>query len=94
MEQYPIQHDPAQREFFTLINGDKAYLAYCMLDARTADFYRTFVPDEHRGSGIARALVDAGLGYAATQGWRVVPSCWYVAMIEKRRARAQRADER
>jgi len=86
MERCAIQHDPAKREFFTLVDGEKAYVAYCMLDARTADFYRTFVPDPVRGSGIARALVDTALDFAQDQGWRVMPSCWYVAMIEKRRA--------
>lgn len=87
MERRQIQHDPATREFFTEVDGEKAYVAYCMLDAHTVDFYRTFVPDQARGSGIALALVDTALDFAQARGWKVIPSCWYVAMIEKRRAR-------
>jgi len=85
MERCEIQHDSDKREFFTLVDGEKAYVAYCMLDAGTVDFYRTFVPDPARGSGIAHALANSALDFASNQGWRVIPSCWYVAMIAKRR---------
>jgi predicted GNAT family acetyltransferase len=87
MDRFQIQHDPVKREFFTLIDGEKSYVAYCMLDPHTVDFYRTFVPDQFRGSGIAKALVDIALDYADQQRWRIIASCWYAAMVLKRRER-------
>lgn len=91
MQPFQIQHDAQKREFFAVIDGEKAYLAYCLLDEHTADYYRTFVPDELRGGGIARALVDTALDFAEQQGWKVIPSCWYVAMVVKRRAPSRSA---
>jgi len=85
MDRFEIQHDLVKREFFTLIDGEKSYVAYCLLDTHTVDFYRTFVPDEQRGSGIAKALADIALDYADQQHWRIIASCWYVAMVLKRR---------
>lgn len=87
MDRFQIQHDAVKREFFTVIDGEKSYVAYCLLDTHTADFYRTFVPDQLRGSGIAKALVDTALDYADQQHWRIIASCWYVAMVQTRRSR-------
>lgn len=85
MDRFQIQHDEVKREFFTIIDGEKSYVAYCLLDPLTVDFYRTFVPDQLRGSGIAKALADTALDYADQQRWRINASCWYVAMFLKRR---------
>lgn len=46
-------------------------------DARIAE--HTFTPPEARGKGIAQALVEALIADAQAQGFKIVPSCSYVA---------------
>ena len=75
----PVQHDPAARRFHASIEGVVAHLDYVMRDAKTMDTTHTWTPPAARGQGIAGRLVQAALEHARGQGWRVVPSCWYVA---------------
>jgi len=42
-------------------------------------FNHTYVPDEFRGLGRGAKLVRAALEEARRLGWKVVPSCWFVA---------------
>lgn len=41
----------------------------------------TFTPPEARGKGIARKLVDALIADARDQGFKIVPTCPYVANL-------------
>lgn len=43
--------------------------------------YHTFTPPEARGKGIARQLVDALIADAREQGFKIVPTCPYVANL-------------
>lgn len=74
-----VDHDSEARRFTTVVDGDDAYLAYEMLDAATMEATRTFTPRTSRGRGVAARLVRAALDHARERGWRVVPTCWYVA---------------
>ena len=38
----------------------------------------TIVPSEHGGRGIGKVLVEYAVGYAADNGWSVVPECAFV----------------
>ena len=38
----------------------------------------TFVPPEHRGSGLAEALVARAMADARSEGFRIHPTCSYV----------------
>lgn len=73
-----ITHDPARHQFEASIEGHRAYLSYMDLGKQTLDFYRTFVPDELRGQGIAAQLAEQALSYAKQNGYRVIPSCSYI----------------
>lgn len=84
-----IHHDQAGHQFETIINGDRAYLAYMDLGKKTLDIYRTFVPNTLRGRGIAAALTREALEYAEDIGYTVIPSCSYVERyIESRQHHA------
>jgi predicted GNAT family acetyltransferase len=87
----PVVHDKPEHQFYLLVDGHRAYLAYMDLGDRTLDIYRTFVPDALRGQGIAARLTEAALLYAEEQGYRVIPSCSYVDIyMQRRRQRADR----
>lgn len=75
----PIQHDAAARSFTVSVNGAVAHLDYELRADRTMDATRTFTPPAARGQGVASRLVRMAMDHAREQGWRVIPSCSYVA---------------
>jgi predicted GNAT family acetyltransferase len=74
-----IRHEPESRRFAADLGGKTAYLTYRELDGRVLDLDHTFVPPERRGGGIASQLAVRALDYARERGYRVVPSCPFVA---------------
>lgn len=74
-----VQHDIEGRMFYIDDPAGRAYLTYMDLGKQTIDIYRTFVPDELRGRGLAALLAAEALSFAAKQGYKVIPSCSYVA---------------
>ncbi|PTU73642.1 GNAT family N-acetyltransferase [Pseudomonas mangrovi] len=84
-----VQHDPDAHRFEVVLDGGRAYLAYMDLGKKTLDFYRTFVPDNLRGRGIAAALVEGALSYAESSGYSVIPSCSYVERYLERRGQTE-----
>ncbi|GAB6387400.1 GNAT family N-acetyltransferase [Stutzerimonas marianensis] len=85
-EQLTIRHDRTGHQFETTVDGYRAYLAYVDLGKQTLDIYRTFVPDALRGRGVAAALTQHALDYAAREGFTVIPSCSYVERYMERQA--------
>lgn len=73
-----IQHDIENKKFFTLIDGHEAFLKYCPAGEDTIDAFKTFVPDELRGRGIAADLAEALLAFAEDECLEIVPSCSYI----------------
>jgi predicted GNAT family acetyltransferase len=81
-----IRHEPEARRFAADVGGKTAYLTYRELDGRVLDLDHTFVPREHRGGGIASQLTARALDYARERGYKVVPSCPFVAAYVERHA--------
>ena len=73
-----VQHDPEGKQFYVIVDGARAYLAYMDLGKKTLDIYRTFVPNALRGKGLAAKLTEHALRYAEDGGYTVLPSCSYV----------------
>lgn len=88
-EQVAIRHDEGNRRFVADVDGTDsgAFMSYRVLDDRTLDYYSTFTPEELRGRGIARRVVTAALDHAVDGGFRVVPTCPYVARLITRNPR-------
>lgn len=74
-----ITHDLAAQRFVSHLDSGTAVLSYERRDDGVLDLYSTFVPHAGRGGGVAAALVQAALAYARAEGYRVIPSCSYVA---------------
>ncbi len=74
-----VVHNPAAQRFEVRLEGHLAVLDYVLRDARTVIFPHTEVPPALEGRGIGSRLARAALDWAAAQGYRVIPTCWFVA---------------
>lgn len=74
-----IEHDEAGRRFTHERDGHVSYLIYRPLDERTVELASTYTPPAVRGRGIAARIVRHALQWADEQGYRIVPTCWFVA---------------
>jgi predicted GNAT family acetyltransferase len=79
-----IEHNIEAQRFQVHLPGGTAALAYAPRGEKRLEMYSTYVPMAARGHGVAAALVEAALAYAREGGYRVVPSCWYVALWIRR----------
>jgi predicted GNAT family acetyltransferase len=79
-----IRHEPQAGRFAADVGGKTAYLTYRELHGRILDLDHTFVPREHRGGGLASQLTVRALDYARERGYRVMPSCPFVAAYIER----------
>lgn len=76
-----IQHRPGRFELH--VDGAVCELDYHVVDGR-AVFTHTGVPPALQGRGLAAGLVEAGLTWARTEGYKVTPACSYVARYLER----------
>lgn len=79
-----VRHEPEARRFVVDLDGGAAYLSYREIEGRILDLDHTFVPPARRGSGIASRLTERALEHARRHGYRVVPSCPFVAAYIER----------
>jgi hypothetical protein len=89
MDSLLVVHDKPGLQFEVTLDGHRAYLAYMDLGKQTLDIYRTFVPANLRGRGVAAALTEAALDYAKSMDYTVIPSCSYVERYMQRAERNQ-----
>lgn len=78
MTDQAVKHDEKGKRFVMEVEGREALLSYSQ-EGDTLDFYRTFVPEELRGQGLAEKVVKAAFEYAREKGFKVQPSCSYVS---------------
>ncbi len=82
-----IVHNETNHSFEMETDGARSYLKYEIEndgDNKKMLLTHTFVAPEHRGQGIAAALVNDGLNYARQNGFEIVPVCSYVVSYLKR----------
>ena len=73
-----VQHEKNNQRFIIeLDNGAEAELKYRLSGESGVDFYSTFVPNTHRGQGLAELLVKTGIDWAKEQNLDMHASCWY-----------------
>ena len=82
-----IRHEAAARRFAAAVDGGVAVLSYREGPGRVLDLDHTFVPPAARGGGIASQLAAAALEYARSNGYRIVPSCPFVAAYVARHSK-------
>ena len=79
----PIVHDLAQGRFEAPVDGGLAHVD-CRRVGGTLHLTHTEVPPASAGRGIAAALVQAALDYAAGNGLKVMPLCSYARAYMRR----------
>ncbi len=79
-----IKHDITNQRFYTMVEGREAYLQYLIVDKNVLNYYKTYVPNELRGKGIAGKIVEAALNYARENNLKIIPSCSYVDIFIER----------
>lgn len=73
-----IKHDKtAQKFYIDLGNKEEALLAYMIVND-IMDIHRTFVPESHRGEGLAEKLARKAFEYAKKKKLKVIATCDYV----------------
>lgn len=81
-----VTHREDEGRFVVELSGEEdAYLSYSPGDEGTLEYESTYVPESHRGEGIAEDLVVEALEYARDGGYRVVPTCPYVRHVMQER---------
>ncbi|MBI9104496.1 MAG: N-acetyltransferase [Spirochaetales bacterium] len=73
-----VLHDRDHYRFYLELDDEEAYIQYNILPSGELNFYKTYVPESHRGKRYAEKLMKAGLDYARRQELKIKPSCSYV----------------
>ena len=84
----PIVHNLAHARFEAHVGGGLAHVDYHRV-GDTLHVTHTEVPPAAEGRGVAAALVQAALDYAADNGLRVMPLCSYVRAYMRRHPETQ-----
>ncbi len=79
-----VKHRESADRFVVRLGDEIAYLSYERKGENVLDYAHVFVPDDHRGKGIAAELTKEALEYARREGINVIPSCPYVVTYLKR----------
>lgn len=80
---YEIFHDTLNQQFYTEVDGNRAYVSYTVHD-NALDIRHTIVPDKIGGRGIASALVKETYQYALIVRLRPMATCAYAVTWLKR----------
>ncbi len=84
-----IKHDKDNRRYMLVVSegfdDNAVVLRYRQPDAGSIHFTSTFTPQNLRGQGLARKVVEHALDEADSQGLEVTASCWYVEKILQER---------
>ncbi|MHB1686381.1 MAG: GNAT family N-acetyltransferase [Ignavibacteriaceae bacterium] len=73
-----IIHDKDNQRFYVIVDGRESYLQYLKVEEKVLNYYKTYVPNELRGKGIAGKIVEAALNFARENDYKIIPSCSYV----------------
>jgi predicted GNAT family acetyltransferase len=83
-----IRHEAERGLFVAEAQGTRSYLRY-VLDGAELNLTSTFVDPAVRGRHVGETLVKAALEYARENGYRVIPTCWFVETVVRRHKQYQ-----
>jgi predicted GNAT family acetyltransferase len=65
------------RYFHRFEDGSEAEMIYVADGGDVAIITHTYTPPQHRGQGVAAALVARAVSDFRAEGRKVIPSCWF-----------------
>ncbi|MCR5868414.1 MULTISPECIES: GNAT family N-acetyltransferase [Aquincola] len=83
-----VTHDAAAGRFQAVVDGQRCELDY-VLQGDVAVMHHTVVPRALEGRGIASRMARVALQHAREAGWRVQPSCSFMAAYMRRHPETQ-----
>ncbi|GEA61086.1 N-acetyltransferase [Vibrio comitans NBRC 102076] len=72
-------NDKENQQFRVSLGGDYFAVAKYSLQGNVMTIYSTRVPDELQGKGYGKVMMEAILPEIEKQGFKVIPTCSYVA---------------
>lgn len=78
VSQLEVVHNPEASQFEIQLVAGMAVVEY-QLAAQTMRFTHTYVPIAYEGLGVGSKLARASLDYALANGYKIEPSCWFIA---------------
>lgn len=79
----PVTHDTTAHRFHADVDGGRAVASYHREGDRMV-LTHTSVPSDAEGQGVGSALAREALGFARSQGLKVVPNCPFMAAYLQR----------
>lgn len=73
-----VRHDSKKRQFILSLGLYQAVLLYAK-KGKLLDFYHIYVPEPFRQKGNSAKILIEAFEYAKRKGFRVVPSCPFIA---------------
>jgi uncharacterized protein len=61
--------------FVKTVNGKESILEYEFYGDSTVIFYHTYVPDEFRGKGFAKEIINTAVQWALRNNLKIIPTC-------------------
>ena len=77
-------HDEEAHEFVYQQGTERSFLTYHEIGPGVRDYASTFVPPALRRHGVGTRLVRYALDHARDNGYKIRPSCWFVAEFLER----------
>ncbi len=84
MQSIDVAHRERANRFVVRLGSKLAYLSYDRVRDGVLDYAHVYVPEDHRGQGIAAELARTAFEYARSEGIAVIPSCPYLTTYLKR----------
>ncbi len=75
--------DSIKKRYYILIDNYMAYVQY-KEDGHVLTLTHTYVPDDLRGQGVGKILMEALLGKLQAEGRKIVPQCPFIDTYIKR----------
>ena len=74
-----LRHEPDRHRFELSLDDETAYVDYRPLADGIVDYSYVYVPPSHRGRGSAGRVLKFAFDHARDAGWKVRPTCGYIA---------------
>ena len=76
-----IVHNTAAHRFEAYVGDELAGYAEYTERGKVRDFAHTYTLPAFRGRGVAAEAVEAALQASRADGFKVIPTCWYVSQF-------------